>query len=108
MYGLRYQQAKDMRRTLFSSYVKRGSVSRNASRFEVQDKGGQEMKTVKAVLIVAALFILGCGVSYGIVVGLIKLITICFSLTFSLRVATGIWLGVLLFNLLFFKGKSKE
>lgn len=34
------------------------------------------------------------GVSWIVTCGIIKLITMCFSLTFKWRVATGIWLAI--------------
>ena len=66
------------------------------------------MKTLGKVLLIALISILILGFSWGITVGLIKLITICFSLTFSIRVATDIWLGIFLFNLLFYKGRGSD
>lgn len=42
-----------------------------------------------------------CALSWVITCGIIKLITMCFGLTFSLGVATGIWLICILLKGLF-------
>ena len=60
-----------------------------------------------AVLFTIMIFALGFGVSWGIVVGLIKLITICFGLDFSLLTATGIWLVICLIHIVV-KGLQKK
>lgn len=72
------------------------------------------MKKIKKKLaaggIAIALFlaiIIACFTgSWLIVCGIIKLITMCFGLTFKWSVATGIWLILLLLKLVF--GKSEE
>lgn len=46
-------------------------------------------------------YIIGMGVSWLAVCGIVKLITMCFALTFSWAWATGIWLILLLFSWLF-------
>lgn len=43
-------------------------------------------------------FLLMFGVSYGVVCGLVKLITLCFGLDFSWAIGTGIWLILILIN----------
>lgn len=50
--------------------------------------------------------IVGFAVSYGISIGVIKLITLCFGISFSLAYATGIWLIVVLLNFWFYKDKK--
>lgn len=50
------------------------------------------MKVLIATLIVAAIY----AISWAVTVGIIKLITICFSLPFSLLSATGVWLVMVL------------
>lgn len=50
--------------------------------------------------------IVSFAVSYGISIGLIKLITLCFGISFSLAYATGIWLIVVLLNFWFYKDKK--
>lgn len=52
------------------------------------------MKTGTALGVIGAILIclLLCGVSWIITCGVIKLITMCFGLTFSWAVATGVWL----------------
>lgn len=41
------------------------------------------------------------GLSWAITVGLVKLITLCFGLEFSLKIATGIWLLILILRSIF-------
>lgn len=41
-------------------------------------------------------FVIGTALSWGASVGIIKLITLCFGWEFSLLVATGVWLALLL------------
>ena len=45
--------------------------------------------------------IVAMAISWGIVVGIIKLITLCFGWEFSLPVATGIWLIMMLAKMVF-------
>lgn len=45
----------------------------------------------------------GYALSWAFCVGIMKLITMCFSWPFSLPVATGIWLILCLMKLLFYK-----
>ena len=61
---------------------------------------------VLAIGMIILLIILGIAASWGIVCGLIKLITLCFGWHFSLKIATGIWLIILLIGLIF--GKSRR
>lgn len=56
----------------------------------------------KGLVIVIGL-IVGYAISWAITVGIIKLITMCFSIGFSLPIATGIWLILCLLNLVFHK-----
>lgn len=49
------------------------------------------------ILIVAALY----GVSWIVTCGIIKLITLCFGLTFKWSVATGIWLIICILKSIF-------
>lgn len=49
------------------------------------------------ILIVAALY----GLSWIITCGIIKLITMCFGLTFKLSIATGIWLIICILRSIF-------
>jgi hypothetical protein len=62
---------------------------------------------LSALLIILLLLILGYGLSWAVVVGIIKLITICFGWSFSLAHATGIWLVLMLLWLLFRPRKEK-
>lgn len=56
--------------------------------------------TMVALVAIVALF----GASWGICCGLLKLISMCFGLNFSIKVATGIWLVIIFVN--FFRGKK--
>lgn len=55
------------------------------------------LAVVGAILIVAAIF----AFSWVVTCGIIKLITVCFGLKFSWKVATGIWLVMFLIRGLF-------
>ena len=59
---------------------------------------------MKGLIVVAALAVL-CFISWLITCGFVKLITLCFGLTFSTSVATGIWLILILIN--WSRGKQK-
>lgn len=41
------------------------------------------------------------GLSWVVTVGLVKLITLCFGLEFSLKIATGIWIVILILRSIF-------
>lgn len=56
------------------------------------------MSNVIAVILIV---VFSLGFSWGITVGLIKLITMCFGWQFSLPIATGIWLVTLLLKPIF-------
>ena len=62
------------------------------------------MKSDILEMIVAV--IVAMAISWGIVVGIIKLITLCFGWEFSLLGATGIWLIMVLIKMVF--GGSKK
>lgn len=47
---------------------------------------------LKAFLTILLVLILGYGLSWAVIVGIIKLITVCFGWAFSLEKATGIWM----------------
>lgn len=55
------------------------------------------MEVLIATLIVIAIY----AISWAVTVGIIKLIAMCFSLQFSLLVATGIWLIMILLRSIF-------
>ncbi len=57
-------------------------------------------KLITALAVVVTL-VSGYALNWCIVVRLIKLITMCFGLIFSIKIATGIWLVVVLIKLLF-------
>ena len=39
-----------------------------------------------------AIFLVSCAISWAVTCGIVKLITMCFGWTFSIGIATGIWL----------------
>lgn len=59
-------------------------------------------------LIVVLAMIIGYAISWAVIVGIIKLITMCFSIGFSLPVATGIWLILCLLKLIFYKSEGRR
>lgn len=59
-----------------------------------------------AAMVAIVTAILLYAFSWGITVGLIKLITICFGIKFKLAYATGIWLIICLIKILFNKSKD--
>ena len=59
-------------------------------------------------LVVVLALVIGYAISWAIIVGIIKLITICFSIEFSLPVATGIWLILCLLKLVFYKSERRH
>lgn len=66
------------------------------------------MKVLLKVLMAITLIALAYGISWVMVVGLIKLITMCFGITFNYGIATGIWLVIVLIKLIFHRDdKSK-
>lgn len=52
-------------------------------------KNNNPLKSLATILLV---LILGYGLSWAVIVGIIKLITVCFGLAFSLEEATSIWI----------------
>lgn len=60
------------------------------------------LKTLITVLVLTVCY----AISWAVTVGIIKLITMCFSLDFSLAVATGIWLILCLLRWVFPKLKG--
>ena len=52
-------------------------------------------------LVVIVILALAYGVSWIATCGLIKLITMCFGLTFKWSIATGIWLVILILRTIF-------
>lgn len=61
----------------------------------------------KGLVIVIGL-VIGYAISWIITVGIIRLITMCFSIKFSLPVATGIWLILCLLKSLFHKSEGRR
>lgn len=59
------------------------------------------MDKLITALVVIVILVLGCVLSWCVVVGLIKLITMCFGLVFNIKIATGIWLLIVLIKLIF-------
>lgn len=54
-------------------------------------------------MLVLALF---WGISWIVTCGIVKLITMCFGLTFSWSIATGVWLCLMLLNLFLTSSKK--
>lgn len=52
--------------------------------------------------------VLGYALSWAVVVGIIKLITMCFSIGFSLPIATGGWLILCLLKLVFHNSEGRR
>lgn len=57
--------------------------------------------------VVILILALACGVSWIVTCGVIKLITMCFGLTFKWSVATGVWLIMCLASTVFKTTVSK-
>ena len=53
------------------------------------------------IIVVVLIYLVLCAASWAIVVGLLKLIGLCFGFSVSLAMATGIWLVLLLVKLVF-------
>lgn len=60
------------------------------------------------ILVAVLALVIGYAISWGITVGVIKLITMCFSIGFSLPVATGIWMVLCLLKLVFHKSEGRR
>lgn len=54
------------------------------------------------------ILIIGYGLSWAVVVGAIRLITLCFGWQFSLAHSTGLWGILMLIYLCFFFGKKEK
>ena len=61
----------------------------------------------KGLILIIGL-VVGYAISWVITVGIIKLIAMCFSIGFSLPVATGIWLILCLLKLVFHKSEGRR
>ena len=59
-------------------------------------------------VVCALIIVFGYALSWVVTIGIIKLITMCFSVGFSLPVATGIWLILCLLKLAFYKSKRRR
>ena len=53
------------------------------------------------MIIMIAILIFAYGLSWILICGIIKLITMCFGLTFKWSIATGIWLIMCLLGMVF-------
>lgn len=56
----------------------------------------------------ALIIVFGYALSWVFTIGIIKLITMCFSVGFSLPVATGIWLILRLLKPVFYKSERRR
>lgn len=64
---------------------------------------------MKETLFFTAIFvIIAYGLSWAVTVGIIKLITLCFSWQFNLLYATGIWLIILIARTIFGSSSRKD
>lgn len=61
---------------------------------------------MRKILVLAVAMAVGYALSWAFCVGIMKLITMCFSWPLSLPVATGIWLILCLLKLLFYKAEG--
>lgn len=69
------------------------------------NKNGKSAWIYGIAFIIAILIF--CGISWITTCGIIKLITLCFNLTFSWKIATGIWIILCLITV-FMQMKSLE
>lgn len=56
---------------------------------------------MKSLIIAALVILVGNAISWGITVGIVKLLTLCFGWRFSLPVATGIWILLMIAKAMF-------
>lgn len=56
---------------------------------------------MKKILVVILFLVVAYGLSWIVTCGIIKLITLCFGLTFKWSVATGIWLMICILKSIF-------
>lgn len=61
-----------------------------------------------SILLVIFIIVLMCGLSWSIVSGFVWLICLCFGIQFNFLISTGIWLILLLLNLVFGKNSSDK
>lgn len=87
MFGKSEDMRKDHMMKLIELKDKASKIVRNII-FEIK----WHMSKIITALIVIGILILFYAASWGITCGIIKLITLCFDLPFSLKYATGIWL----------------
>ena len=66
------------------------------------------LETIVTAILVILLLAVMYATSWAIVCGLLKLITMCLDLPFSLSVATGIWLIICLIKFIFWRGRSEK
>ena len=59
-------------------------------------------------VVCALIIVFGYALSWVFIIGIIKLITMCFSIGFSLPMATGIWLIMCLLKLAFYKSEGRR
>ena len=59
-------------------------------------------------MVCALIIVFGYALNWVVTVGIIKLITMCFSIGFSLPMATGIWLIMYLLKLAFYKSEGRR
>lgn len=59
-------------------------------------------------VVCALIIVFGYALNWVFTIGIIKLITMCFSIGFSLPMATGIWLIMCLLKLAFYKSEGRR
>lgn len=65
-------------------------------------------KDIIQILIVTGVFLAVMALSWAVTIGIIKLITLCFGWNFSILIATGIWLAMLLIHFCFKSNNSSK
>lgn len=74
----------------------------------MKPKTVKRMGVAAGVLAAIVVYLAVCAFSWIVTCGIIKLITLCFGLAFSWKVATGIWLAMYLFRALLSKSDSRK
>lgn len=59
-------------------------------------------------MVCTLIVVFGYALNWVVTIGIIKLITMCFSIGFSLPMATGIWLILCLLKLVFYKSERRR
>lgn len=65
-------------------------------------------KTIISVFFVVSIFLLSYGISWIVVCGIVKLLSICFGFAFTWQLATGIWIVLCLLRWVISAAKPNE